>query len=299
MQTSTESIKSFIYYLKSFKNYSDHTCKSYERDLIHFYHFFKLEKQSLCDIKRKHAQQYLFQLHQEQLSNKSIARKLSSLRSFWTYLIHKKQSQENPWKLLNTPKISYKLPKILAKERMKKFLDGLPLIKPIDYRNKAICELLYSSGLRVSELCAIKLNDIKWPQNEIIILGKGQQERWVIFSEACKKHLEAYLKQYQPYWRNQENNALFINKWGAPLCPRSIQRILKAASINQKIYPPLTPHSLRHCFATDLYEGGADISCVQELLGHQSLNTTQLYTHLSTQHLQKVVNKSHPRSTKK
>eukprot|EP01047_Picozoa_sp_COSAG01_P000210 COSAG01_NODE_3_length_63519_cov_1591.007663_28_plen_301_part_00 len=291
-----KTIEAFLRFLKVEKHYSDHTIKGYRQDLQHFASFFHLNKQDLSHFEQRHCYQYLYHLNQQNYAKKSIARQLSSLRSFWEYLCQKGLQQQNPWKILASPKIKQQLPKVVSSKTMQNFLNALPIKTATDLRNKSICELLYSSGLRVSELCNIKINDINWSKQEILIKGKGNKERWIFYGNTAKRWLQQYLESSRCKWQKEHSVHLYLNPYGSPLSVRTIQRIIKQNSRAQELGDHITPHTLRHCFATDLYEGGADLSTVQELLGHSNLSSTQLYTHLSTKHLKKVFDKAHPRA---
>jgi site-specific recombinase XerD len=179
---------------------------------------------------------------------------------------------------------------------MAQFLDSLPTEKPADYRDKTICELLYSAGIRVSELIALDLHDISVPNQEMKVTGKGKKERIAIFGSTAATFLNTYLHSIRPLWDKGESSALFLNQKGQRLTQRSIQRMIQTQCKKTGFTKRLTPHTFRHSFATDLFNGGADLRTIQELLGHASLSTTQVYTHLSTKQLQKTYLSAHPRA---
>lgn len=179
---------------------------------------------------------------------------------------------------------------------MIQFLDQLPTQTPLDNRNKVICETLYSTGIRVSELVQLNLNDLELAYDECRIHGKGNKERICIIGNPANKLLDNYIQTIRPLWHHQETDAVFINQRGYRLTPRSIQRIIKQLSQSLNAPYPITPHTIRHCFATDLYNGGADLRTIQDLLGHETISTTQIYTHLSTKKLQQTYKKTHPRA---
>ncbi|MEK9657450.1 MAG: site-specific tyrosine recombinase/integron integrase [bacterium] len=299
MPTTIKEIERFLRFLSTEKQYSHHTIKNYQRDLYKFANHFNLQKYTLNDVKQQHCQQYIYQLEQEKYSRKSIARHLSTLRSFWSYVSSKNKEVSNPWQIMSSPRIKKQFPQILSHKDIHTFLNTLETKTPIDIRNKSICELLYSSGIRVSELCNISLEHINWQEKEIHIIGKGNKERSVLFGETTKKFLRNYIQNVRTKWAKNKQDKVFLNTYGSALSTRSVQRIIKTAAKKQNLQQHITPHTFRHCFATNLYEGGADLSIVQHLLGHENINSTQIYTHLSVKHLKKVFNNAHPRASLK
>ncbi len=291
--------KSFAEYLKQERNFSDHTINSYLLDLKDLINFCKT-----CGINypnsftRHDARKFLSQIEEKGLSMRTIARKVSCFRSFFSFLVKKHLSNSNPWKAVSLPKISKRLPEFLYPEEVDLLLENFDVRDPISSRDKAILETLYASGMRVSELVKLNLSDVDFDEGEILVTGKGSKERIVLIGSKANLALKDYIKFGRPKLiKNSSSRALFVNKMGGRLTSRSVERIiqnrLKKCSIQKKI----TPHSLRHSFATHLLERGADLRIVQELLGHSSLSTTQIYTHLTKERLKSVYDNSHPRST--
>ena len=288
------AISKFINYLKTVRQYSSHTISNYSRDLNHFYLFYCEKKFDILSFNTDKAREYLFFLENQKYKRKSIARKISALRSFWKYLNYLNITSKNPFLLLTTPKIPKHLPNILSKEQMQDFLDTIPSNSPIEFRNKTICELLYSSGIRIAECVGINIEDIDFNENEILIRGKGSKERIIVFGNIAKDLLVRYLENSRSLLLKTNTNAVFLNKNGTRISVRSLQRIIKSLVSKTELNTTLTPHIFRHSFATDLLNGGADLKMVQELLGHANLSTTQIYTHLTETYLKKVYKAAHP-----
>ncbi|MDI6732141.1 MAG: tyrosine recombinase, partial [Candidatus Margulisbacteria bacterium] len=224
-------------------------------------------------------------------------RKLSAARSFFRFLAREKLIDQNPFENLLTPKLPRKLPNFLYPEEMKRLLEAPDLKDPLGQRDQAILEVIYGTGLRVAEIVKLNLSDVDFDEGEIRILGKGSKERIVLFGSQAKQSMQNYLKSCRPIiLGSQKSAAFFINRRGIRTTPRLIERLIlhyaKKAGITKKV----TPHTLRHSFATHLLEGGADLRMVQELLGHTSLSTTQVYTHITKERLKEVYDASHPRA---
>lgn len=286
----------FLQYLETNKQYSNHTITNYRRDLRRFYEFCDHHKAPFPEISLGKCRKFLYSFKETQLNPKTIARIISSLRSFWNYLIHTNIAQANPWNDIETPKISRTLPKIISQEKMSLFLDALPSSTPVEIRNKALCECLYGSGIRVSELVQLDLSHVSLTRDELMVHGKGNKERIAIFGGPTRMIFKKYLTIARPLWAMPDSNAFFLNQKGHRLTQRSVQRIISKACTVFGIHPPLTPHSFRHSFATDLLNGGANLRTIQQLLGHESLSTTQIYTHVSMKSLQKTYLSTHPRA---
>lgn len=292
----SKEIGSFIDYLKNERNFSVHTSDNYLLDLNQLDAFMRSNK--IENIDRHSARAFLMRMQENGLSKKSIARKISCYRSFYKFLVQRKKISVNPWNSVSTPKISRKLPNFLYAEEITAMLEQPDIKIPAGSRDKAILETLYGSGMRVSELTKLNLADIKKDDSEITVMGKGSKERIVLLGSYAIRAIADYIKYARPKLQRgaAQNRALFISRRGERLTPRSIERIIKkyvkAANITKKI----TPHSLRHSFATHLLERGADLRSVQELLGHSSLSTTQIYTHLTKERLKTIYERFHPRA---
>jgi len=287
----------FLKTLKLEKNYSNLTILNYGKDLKLFNQFLKDEK--IYDIKKIDYQivrRYLVFLYDREYSRKTISRHISTLRSFFKYLASQKKINKNPMNLISNPKQEKKLPKFLYYDQVEKLLDIPDVNDPFGLRDKTILEILYSTGIRVSELINIKIQDIDFNRNTIKILGKGNKERYVIFGKVLKDILDKYLKEARPVLVKDDNNYLILNRFGKKISARGVEDILNKVVRNGGLDYHISPHTLRHTFATHMLDNGADLKSVQELLGHESLASTQVYTHISNEHLRSVYLNSHPRA---
>lgn len=287
---------SFLEELKSGKNFSLNTIFSYKRDIQQFLSYLAEKNINLKDISVKELRNYLSYLR-EINSRSSIARKISSLRSFFKFLVKKQIISSNPAKIVFMPKLEKKLPVFLDKIEITELIEAPDINTPLGKRDRAILEVFYATGMRISEIVSLNIWDIDLTSEEIKVLGKGGRERIVILGKKAQEALREYITTARKeLLKDKEEEALFLNKSGTRLTVRSIQRMvnkyIKILGIRKKV----TPHSLRHTFATHLLEGGADLRSVQELLGHSSLSTTQIYTHLTGERLKKIYEKAHPRA---
>jgi integrase/recombinase XerC len=288
----SKSIQKFINYLKTERNYSKHTLSNYALDLSFLVAFLGKRK-----VDRAAAREYLLELEKKRYSRRSIARKLSSVRSFFRFLARENVIDKNPFENLLTPKLPKKLPNFLYPEEIKSLFEAPDMKTPKGLRDKAIFEVIYGTGLRVMEIIRINMNDINFDEGEIKVLGKGSKERIVLFGSHARRAMQDYLKEGRPQMASgKKNPALFINRRGGRLTPRSVERIIVYYTKKAGIAKKVTPHTLRHSFATHLLSGGADLRMVQELLGHVSLSTTQVYTHITKERLKQVYDSSHPRA---
>lgn len=290
-------IQEFVDYLNYERNYSKKTIESYKNELLNYNLFLQEKKLDFTNLKIDDARNYLKYLDNLKYSNQTIAHSLSTLRSFYKYLYAKGLVNTNYFKLLKNPKKEKKLPNYLQMDEFLTIIRSVDKATPLGIRNALIVELLYATGLRVSELINIKLKDINKLEMQIKVLGKGNKERIVYYGEYAKECLDTYLKESRDILLNKKNSEyLFINNNGGNLTSRGVEyiidKIVKESSIKHKI----SPHVLRHTFATHLLNEGADLRSVQELLGHASLSTTQIYTHVSMERLKKEYLKAHPRA---
>jgi len=275
----THDIPAFLDYLHKERHYSKNTILAYQRDLAHLQRF--LNRQNITStITLAEARLFLRHLEEKGYSRRSTARKVSACKAFWKFRERFQDTTTNPWELISTPKQEKKLPQFMSNTEVKTLLDNMNIP-----RERAIFELLYAAGLRISEVVSLNLSDIDWDNGEIRVLGKGNKERIVLMGGPAKQALREYIRQHR---QQTPGKAIFLNKRGGRLTARSIQRILQQLGI--------TPHQFRHSFATHLLNGGADLRVVQELLGHSSLSTTQIYTHVTKDRLQKVYEQAHPLS---
>ena len=289
-------IKEFIKYLKNEKRYPETTITSYQKDIDNYYGFIKLKKIDYININKDEIRTYLKYLDELNYSKTTISRILRTLRHFYQYLMIQKVVKVNMFKLIKNPKKDKKLPNFLQSDELQKIFDSINLETPLGIRNRLIVELLYASGLRVSELTNLTLDSINLNNREIRVLGKGSKERIVFFGEYAKKYLDLYLSDSRPLLLDKnKTNILLLNNNGDPISTRGIElvidNIVRAAALKHNI----SPHVLRHTFATDLLNNGADLKSVQELLGHSSLSTTQIYTHITNERLRSVYLKTFPR----
>jgi len=279
----------FFTYLEVEKNYSSHTALNYRIDLEEFAKFLgaaSVETVGYPDLRR-----FLAQLKGRNLKPRTLARKLSSLRSFFKFLQREKIIQTNPAKLLVTPKLDKPLPHFMSEEEAVQIIEAPKTGKINSPRDKAIFEILYSTGIRVSELVGLDVEDVDFIGNIIKVMGKGKKERLVPIGDQALDVLKEYLDH-----RKAEHKFVFANKNGTRLTDRSVRNIINKYILEQAMAQHVTPHMFRHSFATHLLNHGADLRSVQELLGHVNLSTTQIYTHLTTDKLKKVYDQSHPRA---
>lgn len=291
----------YINYLEVERNASPYTVRNYSTDLLDFFQFLRdKEIGSLKEVDRHVLRDYLSQLMEKSFVKASIARKLSAVRSFYRYLQREEIISTSPVATTSSPKLDRRLPSFLTLEEMVRLLEAPDLSTPQGQRDRALMELLYASGLRVSELVSLNLEQVNLDTNEIRVWGKGSKERVVLMGKPAARALTAYLNQSRPKLLGKKgSNALFLNRYGKRLIERRVQRILEKytsiADIGKRVYP----HMLRHTFATHLLDGGADLRVVQELLGHASLSSTQIYTHVSKSQARKVYLSAHPMAQEK
>ena len=297
--TMRDIILKFIDELIYEKNYSEKTTNGYLKDLCMFLEYMnENDMKRFKDIKYQDIRDYINYLYDSKYNSKTISRHVSSLRSLFKYLKANDIIDDNPCLLISNPKIEKKLPKYLNFEETERLLNAFDNNNYIGIRNSAIMELLYSTGIRVSELTNIKLNDISNSNRTINVTGKGNKERIVYFGSRCKELLDKYLKT--SYYDLNVNNLdyLFLSKTGKKINDREVRKIMDAAANIAGIKMKISPHVLRHTFATHMLQDGADLRSVQELLGHENLSTTQIYTHLTNEKIRNVYLNSHPRARK-
>jgi tyrosine recombinase XerC len=290
-------LSEFLAYLRYERNASAHTISGYRSDLGQFIEYIGEREGSLRKVDNVQIRGFMAQLHERKLKKSSSARKLAAIRSFFQFAVKKKWIAENPAKVVATPKQEKRVPSFLSEEEMAGFLEVPPSEKPLDLRDRAILELLYASGIRVGELVGINLEDANLGERLIRVRGKGKKERLVPFVRIAGMRLTAYLRVRPELVQERiGEKALFLNYQGRRISARSVERIvdkyIRLTAVKRKI----SPHSFRHSFASHLLSRGADLRVIQELLGHESLATTQKYTHLNLGQLMDVYRKSHPRS---
>jgi len=286
-------IENYLKYLSMELNYSLDTKESYKRDLINYKDFLSVKNINYLKINKNEIIDYLKYLDGLNYSNGTISRHLSSLRSFYNYLVEIKLIESNHFKRIRNPKVEKKLPNYLNIVEVEDIIDNLKEDTKEEVRNKLIFELLYSTGIRVSECANIKLKDIDNISKSIRIFGKGSKERIVYYGDVCGNLLDKYLNIRNEFLI-KDSDYLLINHIGGNLSRESIAQIINKIIDNSSINHKISPHVLRHTFATHLLDNGADLRSVQELLGHENLNTTEIYTHVSNERLKEAYLKYHP-----
>lgn len=296
-----ESLKSFLNYIIKQKKYSVNTAKNYEIDILEFKEYIDKESISYLEVDYDFIKGYLMELYNRKLSRNSVARKLSSLRSFYKYLFNNNLIKTNPFKYVSTPKKEKKLPKYIGVEELEIIFNTPDLSTPLGQRDRLILEVLYATGIRVSELVNIKINDIDFYKKEVKILGKGNKERIDPFGDYCLDAMEIFIKGGRKELLKKFNTTceyLIINGHGKKITTRGVEKIIDNVIKKASLKKHVSPHMLRHSFATHLLNEGCDILTVQELLGHESLESTQVYTHVSNERLRSVYLKCHPLNKK-
>ena len=279
------------------RNASGHTIKAYANDLSVFAEYVGPTQLRVIDHLRVRG--FLSHLYDRGLSKTSVARSLAAVRSLFRWLAREGAVEQNPAKLIATPKLPKKLPRVPTIEEMNSVLDGqMPEIAAFPERDRLMLELLYGCGIRNSELIGINLEDIRMANEAILIRGKGKKERYVPFGDSARGAIAAYLPVRQNILsgKNRNTPALLINQRGGRLTTRSVGRIVKQIAISKGLSPDVHPHTLRHAFGTHMLEEGADLRAIQEMLGHERLATTQRYTQLSMKHVLAVYDETHPRA---
>lgn len=292
MDNLGELVEEFLRYLLIDKGYSSNTIASYKIDLEKFLEYNK--GKNIDNITNSDLKEYVKWLNKENLNEKSISRNISCLKSFYKFLVIEKYVKNNPSDLISIPKIKKSLPKTLTEEEVIKLLD-IDLTDNFSYRNKAMLEVMYATGLRVSELVNLKLQDVDLSQDLVRTFGKGSKERVIPIGEYAREYLEKYIYEYRASMLKRTNNEyLFLNNHGNKMTRQGFFKIIKKIAKEKGIDKELSPHTLRHSFATHLLKYGADLRTIQELLGHSDISTTQIYTYISNEELKKNYEDFHP-----
>ncbi len=291
-------IDSFLQYLEVEKNASPYTLEHYAADLRDFCSFLDAQRiDRLAQVAYSDVRMYLASLHAKSYARASIARKLSALRSFYQFMMRQGELDASPFHHVRTPKLEKKLPTFLYVEEMQAILEAADREGPLGLRDRAIVEILYAGGMRVSELAALDIVHLDLNIGTALVFGKGAKERYVPLGDYALQALARYLQDGRPALAQAgSGSALFLNHRGTRLTDRSIRRVLNSLVERSAQGRRISPHTFRHSFATHLLEAGADLRTVQELLGHANLSTTQIYTHVTKGHLQSVYNRAHPRA---
>jgi len=292
-------IVDFRNHLKLEKNLSQNSIEAYTHDISRMFEFIRLKLQydTIDSIKLVDLQAYILWLSELDVSPRTQARNVSSIKTFFKFLIYSNAIEANPSVLLESPKIGRKLPVVLSVNEIDNIVKVIDLSKPEGHRNKAIIETLYGCGLRVSELVNLKLTDLFATEGFIRVKGKGDKERLVPAGRTALKEINHYLEQYRNKITTDKHseNVLFLNRRGKKLTRIMIYTIIKELATAAGIDKNISPHTFRHSFATHLVEGGADLRAVQEMLGHESILTTEIYTHLDREYLRQAIIEHHPR----
>jgi len=305
-----EVFNKYINYLEAERGLSPYTVRNYTMDLIGnyargsekgFFQFLRVKQiSSLDEVDKQVLRDYMAWLMEQGVVKRSIARKLSAIRSFYRYLVREEKVSANPLEKASSPKLDRRLPSFLTVEETVRLLETPDLSTSQGLRNRALLELLYASGMRVSELENLNLEQLNMETNEIRVWGKGSKERMVLIGEPAAHALNNYLAQGRPaLLGKKKTDAVFLNQYGGRLPARRIQKILDRCAQKAGIEKRVHPHILRHTFATHLLDGGADLRVVQELLGHAQLATTQVYTHVSQSQARKIYQSAHPMARKR
>ncbi|MFZ0294532.1 MAG: tyrosine recombinase XerC [Candidatus Sulfotelmatobacter sp.] len=294
--TVAKAVADFLRHLRE-RNASPHTIKAYNQDLTLF--AAHAGSRGWKQIDHIVVRGFLSQLYEKGLSKTSVARALAAVRSLYRWLAREGVVEQNPAKLVSTPKLAKKLPRVPTIEEMNFVIDGeMPEVAAFPERDRLMLELLYGCGIRNSELTGINLEDMRLSAEAILIRGKGKKERYVPFGDSVKSALAAYLPERRKVMEanGKHSNALLVNRRGGRLTTRSVGRIIKKIAVAKGLSPDVHPHTLRHAFGTHMLEEGADLRAIQELLGHERLATTQRYTQLSMKQVLQVYDQTHPRA---
>ena len=292
-----ESISDYNHFLKIERGLSSHTIQSYIRDIKKLVTFID-KKQIICspiEINEDLIQEFVYEIAKE-LSPRSQARIISGLRSYFDYLIFENYRTSNPTDLIETPKIGVKLPDTLSKEEIDSLISAVDLSKGDGERNRAMLETMYGCGLRVSELIDLKISDLFFDEGFIKIVGKGNKERFVPIHLRAQNYIVLYMNEIRSHLSIKKGyeDTLFLNRRGKSLSRQMIFMIIKDLAIKIDLNKKISPHTLRHSFATHLLKNGADLRAIQQMLGHESITTTEVYVHLDTSYLKEIVEKYHP-----
>lgn len=290
----------YHFYLKMEKSLSENTIEGYERDLKKLFSYLADAHILPEEAEDRHLRDFIIETGEIGINERSLARLISSIKSFYKFLIYNDKITIDPTELIQSPKIGLRLPDVLTLSEIDRIIEAIDLSKPEGHRNRAIIEVLYGSGLRVSELINLKISNIYFNDGYMLVEGKGNKQRLVPISDESKKQID--------FWVNDRNHLnikkghedyLFLNRRGSRLTRMMIFTIVKELAVIAGIHKNVSPHTFRHSFATHLLENGANLRAIQQLLGHESITTTELYTHIDVQFLRKTILEFHPMNQKK
>lgn len=298
-KTITDIVKSYARYLKLERNYSPNTLAAYQNDLSWLLSFCEQQEMNPLDMQLEDLQHFAVQLHEHQIGPTSQARILSGIRSFYKYLLLSGEIEQDPTELLESPHLGERLPEVLSTDEIDQIQKSIDLSKPEGQRNKTIIEVLFSCGLRVSELVNLKLSNLYLEEGFVRVMGKGSKERLVPISSKAIRELKYWFMDRNLMKIQQgEEDYVFLNRRGKHLTRTMILIMLKRQAVAAGITKTISPHTLRHSFATELLKGGADLRAIQAMLGHESIGTTELYMHIDTTTLREEILQHHPRNMK-
>lgn len=298
-KTITDIVKSYTRYLKLERNYSPNTLAAYQNDLSWLLSFCEQQEMNPLDMQLEDLQHFAVQLHEHQIGPTSQARILSGIRSFYKYLLLSGEIEQDPTELLESPHLGERLPEVLSTDEIDQIQKSIDLSKPEGQRNKTIIEVLFSCGLRVSELVNLKLSNLYLEEGFVRVMGKGSKERLVPISSKAIRELQYWFADRNLMKIQQgEEDYVFLNRRGKHLTRTMILIMLKRQAVAAGITKTISPHTLRHSFATELLKGGADLRAIQAMLGHESIGTTELYMHIDTTTLREEILQHHPRNMK-
>lgn len=291
-------IRHFTQYLKLERSLSENSIAAYKRDVEKLALFMEQDYAgaSPLQVTTKQLEKFLQFLNELGMSAYSQARILSGIKGFFKYLLVEELIQTDPAELIEGPRIGRKLPDVLAYEEIVKLLDAIDLSTPEGARNRAMLEVLYSSGLRVSELVELRINSIYFDIGFLRVIGKGNKERLVPVGREAMKYLKSYIEEVRVHLVAGHEGRVFLNRFGRKISRVAVFNVIKTLAQKVGLKKHISPHTFRHSFATHLVEGGADLRAVQEMLGHESITTTEIYTHLDRDYLRQVIREFHPRS---
>jgi integrase/recombinase XerD len=283
-------------YIKLERSLSPKTVEAYLHDVEKLYDFLG-ERKKLEEVELSDLQSFLASLYDEDMSARSQARIISGLKSFYKFMLYERRIAHDPTELLDAPKIGRHLPEVLSISEIEAILNGIDLSKPEGHRNKAIIEVMYGCGLRVSEVVNLRISNLHFRENYIRIIGKGDKERLVPIGHTAQQAVLLYLEGYRMHLKIKkgEEDFVFLNRRGSRLSREMIFMMIKEMAAAAGIRKTISPHTFRHSFATHLVEGGADLRAVQEMLGHESITTTEIYTHLDREYVKNIIEQYHPR----
>lgn len=290
-------LDAFINHLRLTRRASEHTLRAYSSDVLGFLRF---ADESGAPLDQLLVRRYLAHLQKEGIAKSSVARKTAALRAFFQYLVKREIVAADPTEGVRSPKQPRKLPKVVIEDQIEPLMLAPDATTPTGLRDRAILETLYATGLRVSELLNLKVDDVKDGWDQISVIGKRDKERIVLIGSSARECISRYLAEGRPVLAakgKNQTNALFLGHRGTPMVPSSVQRIVDKHVESVSMSLNISPHTLRHSFATHLMDHGADLRSIQELLGHENVTTTQIYTHVSRERLKEVYDRTHPRAS--